>query len=347
MNGTDISTDERIRSFAASVRVHLDDLPNDELDDIMVGLSGDLADQAADNDGVLDLGDPAAYAEELRSAAGLPPRGEKAKGPSPRERFAEWRGGVADSIRRSALGAWLLDFLLAMRPLWWVLRGFAIHALVILYPTMWIYPYQYGRTVFPASPIEWILLVALIVLSVQWGRGRWVPKTWLRHARTIASILAVCVLPIALYSLLAPRVEYVDSGSVPQGLQLDGVQIGNIFAFDENGEPIERVQLYTGKGTPLNLYGANSTGMQIGQLHDDGETLTIPFRDYRNQPVWNVFPLDEGLLNPNKGEAKKSSIHQPSPPFQRAPGISAIAPTPSPTPVATDPVTDPPATPAP
>lgn len=345
MNGTDVSTTERIRSFAASVRQHLDDLPDDELDDIIVGLSGDLADQAADNDGVLELGDPGLYAEELRSAAGIPPRGEKLKRVPLSARFADWRSGVTASIRRSAFGAWLLDFLLAMRPLWWMLRGFAIYALVILYPTMWIYPYQVGRGVFPDSPIEGILLFAFVVLSVQWGRRRWLPKAWMRGMRVIVSILAVLILPFALYSLLTPRVEYVDSGYIQQGLQLDGVQIGNIFAFDENGDPIEHVQLFTGRGTPLNLYGTNSSGMDIGQLYDDGETLTVPFRDYRNQPVWNVFPLDEGTLSPNSGEVKKSSIRQPSPPFPRTPGVSAIMPTPSPTPVPTDPAPDPSPTP--
>lgn len=347
MNGTDIAIAERIRAFAASVRQHLDDLPEDELDDILGGLSADLADQAADNDGVLELGDPAAYAEELRSAAGLPPRGEKVERRPLGERFTDWRRGVADSIRRSAFGAWALDFLVAMRPLWWVLRGFGIYALAILLPTTWIYPYQAGRGVFPVSPIEGLLLFAFVVLSVQWGRGHWLPKTWMRGLRLGVSIVAVLILPVALYSLLTPRVEYVDNGSAPWGLQLDGVQIGNIFAFDENGEPIEHVQLYTGKGTPLNLYGADSSAMEIGQLYDDGETLTVPFRDYRNQPVWNVFPLDEGTLNLNTGEAKKSSIRQPSPPFQRAPGVTATVPTPTPTPAPTDAVTDPAATPAP
>ncbi|MFT4260010.1 hypothetical protein [Microbacterium sp.] len=348
MNGTDVSLDERIRSFAASVRQHLDDLPDDELDEILSGLTADLADQAADNDGVIELGDPAAYAEELRTAAGLPPRSAKPARPPLGERLSAWRSRVAADIRGSAFGAWVLDFLSAMRPLWWVLRGFGLYALVLL-PTGWPYPDQFGRTVVPNSPIEAVLLLASVIVSVQWGRGLWLPKAWLRRVRTVVSVLAVLVLPFALYSLVTPRVEYIDDGAyMPQGLLLDGVQVGNIFAFDENGDPIEHVQLYTGKGTPLNLYGADGTGVDYG-WQDDGESVVLPFRDYRDQPIWNVFPLDEATFDPKTGEPKKSTIHQPGPPFRRAPSITGAEPSPTPTPTPTDaaaePSTDP--TPAP
>ena len=198
MNGTDISIDEQIRAFAASVRRHLDDLPEEELDDILGGLTADLTDQAADNDGVLELGDPAAYAEELRSAAGLPPRADASKRPP-------------------AFGAWLLDFLVALRPVWWVLRGFAMFVLLTG---------ALGSGMMPTSPASWLFAIALIVVSVQWGRGRWLPRNWIRHVRTIVSVVAVAIMPFALASVLTPRVEYVESGGyMQQGLLLDGVQI--------------------------------------------------------------------------------------------------------------------------
>ncbi|WP_150954335.1 hypothetical protein [Microbacterium testaceum] len=37
-----------IRTFAAAVRAHLDDLPVEEADDLLDGLEADLADQAAE-----------------------------------------------------------------------------------------------------------------------------------------------------------------------------------------------------------------------------------------------------------------------------------------------------------
>ena len=72
MNATEAPIHDRIRAFADVVRAHLDDLPRDEVDEIVEGLTSDLAEQAAEGDGALDLGDPAAYAAELRSAAEMP-----------------------------------------------------------------------------------------------------------------------------------------------------------------------------------------------------------------------------------------------------------------------------------
>ena len=65
---TTTPTDE----FAAKVREALSDLPPDELDELTDGLEADLAERAEESG--LELGDPSAYAEELRAAAGYPPR---------------------------------------------------------------------------------------------------------------------------------------------------------------------------------------------------------------------------------------------------------------------------------
>ena len=342
MNDTAVSIDEQIRSFALAVREHLDDLPAEELDEIIGGLSADLADQAADDGGVLELGDPAAYAEELRAAAGLPPRAEGHPRPALRERFTAWRTATAESIRRSAFGAWLLDLLLALRPVWWVLRAFGLWAvgtlLIALLP-----PYPYGpfaQWAVPSNPLEWLALFGLIVVSVQWGRGRWLPKNRLRHIRTVASILAVLLLPSVFVSMFAPQAEYVADDYVPQGLMLDGVQVMNIFAYDEAGNPIDRVQLFTGKGTPLNLYGEGGGSIALSEgdgevevgFQNDGMTVTVPAKDYRGKAVWNIYPVDEAELDASTFEPDLSSTKRPEPPFQKAPGLDATDPTPSPSP---------------
>lgn len=361
MNDTDVSTDERIRAFAAAVRTHLDDLPDDELDEIVGGLSADLTDQAADNDGVVELGDPGAYADELRSAAGLPPRSEATRRPRLRERAAAWRIGVVDGIRRSAVGAWVLDLLLALRPVWWVLRGIglfaAIAALIAYLPPFPYPPFQsYGMWEMPSSPLHWLALLAFLIISVQWGRDRWLPKNPLRHVRTVAGILAVLVLPGLVASMLTPRVEHVYATEPVgiSGLALDGVQINNIFAFDADGNPIERVQLFTGKGTPLDLYGSAGGEVMLTEegeevrfgVQDNGQLTTIPSEDYRGKPVWNIYPLDEAEWDPMTAQPDLSTAKRPEPPFQKAPSIDAASATPGPTPTPS-PVPQPTETPAP
>lgn len=346
MNDTAVTLDEQIRSFAAAVRAHLDDLPADELDEIVGGLTADLTDQAADNGGVLDLGDPAAYAEELRSAAGLPPRTETRRRTPLGVRIRGWRDRTAQGIRRSPIGAWVLDLLLVLRPVWWVLRGYGIYVVVL---AVIITKVGNGGALdhwmIPDTALEWGAVAVLAVVSVQWGRGQWLPKNALRHIRTVSSVVALIALVVTLPAAFTPRVEYVgDEYGLQGGLRLDGVQINNIFAFDAEGDPIDQVQLFTGKGTPINLYGQNGgqrlysekTGETEVGLQDDGMRVTIPAEDYRGKPIWNIYPLDETDLDVDTYQPDLSTIKRPEPPFQKAPSIDATNATPSPTPSPAD-----------
>ncbi|MFJ4254190.1 hypothetical protein [Microbacterium sp. NPDC090003] len=344
MNDIDVSIDERIRAFAAAVRTHLDDLPEEELDEIMSGLAADLADQAADNGGVLEVSDPAVYADELRSAAGLPPRDADRPVPPLSERIRDGRARAAESIRRSPFGAWLLDLALALRPVWWVLRGYGMYVTILF-----LIVGGYGRDhwMVPASIAEWGALGVLVIVSVQWGRGQWLPRNPLRHMRTAASVLAVIALLGAIPAASTPRVQYTDDDVQPSGLLLDGVQINNIFAYDAEGNLIDRVQLFTSKGTPINLYGqeggqyvydengeiveTENGGQQQYGIQDDGTRATIPSDDYRGRPVWNIYPLDETDIDPTTGIPGTATVKRPQPPFQKAPDFTAM-PTPTPTP---------------
>ena len=56
-----------IASFAASVRAELADLPAEEVEELTEGLEADLA-EAFREDLARELGDPSAYAAELRTA---------------------------------------------------------------------------------------------------------------------------------------------------------------------------------------------------------------------------------------------------------------------------------------
>lgn len=327
MNTADASLDERIRSFAASVRAHLDDLPAEDAEDITTGLVADLVEKAADNGGAIDLDDPAAYAEELRLAAGLPSRSAAARSIPLGVRFSTWRSSTAASIRRSAFGAGTLDLLITLRPVWWVLRGAAIYAVLLA---------MTGRTwggFWPEMPLGWLALAGITLVSVQWGRGRWLPENRLRHVRTAVSVVAVIALPFAFVWMATPHVEYYDEGYYPQdGLMLDGAEVGNIFAYDAEGNLLPEVQLFTEDGTPLDLIGANRDEEFIWSGGDD-ETVTVPLRDFRDQPIWNVYPLQEASMDDWTGEVEESTLAPAEAPFERATPVARQAsPTPTPTP---------------
>ena len=71
MNDT-VQTSPAVAAFVAQVRARLGDLTEEEREELLGGLEADLAERLAE--GETELGDPAAYAAELRAAAGLEPR---------------------------------------------------------------------------------------------------------------------------------------------------------------------------------------------------------------------------------------------------------------------------------
>ncbi|MFT4220771.1 MAG: hypothetical protein QM611_09665, partial [Microbacterium sp.] len=207
-------------------------------------------------------------------------------------RVARARAAASARLRSSRAAAWLLDLLVALRPVWWVARGWALYAI----PASMLddgdsSPWR------PNSLGSWLMLAAIVLLSVQWGRGRWAPAAWLRGLRITASVVAVALLPILIGAAVnamgnaGEAVDYDESYSTP-GLVLDGKDVKNIFAYDAAGEPIDRVQLFDQDGRPLTTVGANRDDGVVwdDRCGDDGDApvaLTSPGR----APVWNVFPL--------------------------------------------------------
>jgi len=109
---------EQVTAFAKAVRRELTDLGPDTLDDLTDGLEADLADKLADGE---PLGDPAAYAAELRAAAGVEPRGRKRRGVDfdsiARTAFHETRDEFRGFVSRHSWAAALVAFLVSLRPL--------------------------------------------------------------------------------------------------------------------------------------------------------------------------------------------------------------------------------------
>ncbi|SEN34092.1 hypothetical protein [Cryobacterium luteum] len=295
------TTIQSIRDFAIAVRAALSDLPTDDVDELTDGLEADLTEQAADVDAGdlavpdFELGDPVAYADELRGAAGLPVRGtdETARVPQLRRlrtRVGDARVGAARRIRSSAAGAALLDFLLALRPAWWVLRGWVVYAVVAVFAGG-------ALSTVPTDPLRWVVLTAFVVLSVQWGRGRWLPWRWLPGFRTVVSVCAVLVLPIVLLATAqnagAQNSAYLDYNPAPlPGLMQNGEQVTNVFAYDADGQPLTDVQLFDQDGRSLNVVNDPANTNYLPQLDKAGEQdMVVPSLLVPAGGGWNVFPL--------------------------------------------------------
>lgn len=274
--GTEVAT------FAAAVRAALVDLPPDDLDELTDGLEADLTERAADAGE--DLGDPVAYAEELRAAAGYPPRSARSHlGDTlpnlrtlPQELRRRWDALVA----RHSLIAGAVGFLVSLRPVWWVFRGAAAYALLATF--LGINGHQW-----------WLIGAVFVVLSVQSGRGRMRDRGWVRWLTRAVSAIVIVAAPFMLGWVLnawnnAMYPAY-SGGEVwyPQSLNVGGAQIDNIYAYDAAGEPIEQVQLFDQNGNPLNL--TTDTNAAFWGTQDGA--MVVPSGDVPGRAGWNVYPL--------------------------------------------------------
>ncbi|ALD11892.1 hypothetical protein [Clavibacter capsici] len=295
MNTADPALDARIAAFAAAVRARLADLDPEDVDDLTGGLEADLQEEAADHDGALELGDPVRYADELRTSAGLPERVVEAPSRSPlaqlRQRIDETGRELLRTVRGNRELSKALDLAIAFRPVWWLLRAWAGYqcALIVLEV---LFGSDHALLLLPRGPLGWLLLLALTVISVQWGRGRWAGTRFSRTSRAVVSTLTalalVLLVPLALTE--DGGGTYVDESAYPTsyeqpGLSLDGKQVTNLFAYDAEGNLLDRVQLFDQDGKPLTTIGSYATD---GTASDPmtGEPVTPA------DGAWNVFPLD-------------------------------------------------------
>ena len=338
MNTADPTLDTRIQAFAAAVRARLADLDPEDVDDLTGGLEADLQEEAADHDGALELGDPVRYADELRSSAGLPDRAVDTGAASPlhqlRDGVRARAGELHARIRAHRELSAILDLVIVFRPVWWLLRawaGYQMLAIVVLG----------SLRVLPTDPISWTVLIVLTVISVQWGLGRWARSRPARTLRTAVSAVTAVVLVALIPSMLNELAVrgYDDSEAAypasyeQPGLSLDGEQVTNLFAYDAEGDLLDRVQLFDQDGDPLTTIGSYATD-GLATDPTTGEPVTP------SDGAWNVFPLrgEDAAVVTGTIDGSEAVVR---PPFAKALPLGAD---PDVTPSATPGPTDPPAT---
>ncbi len=332
-----------VARFVEQVRAELDDLGADEIDELTGGLEADLDDALADGDGATPadrLGDPVAYAAELRAAAGLPPRamvgGARGAALSGlRAEVGRLRGRARARLERQPGWPATRDFLVALRPVWWVARAW------IAYQVLHANVRGSFGTVLPNSLGGWVVLALLVVASVQMGRRMLAGRgRWWRRAVVAVNVLAVICLPPALSHAEGQTVFY-SGGVMPpsNGLWLNGTEVRNVFPYDAQGRPLQGVQLFDENGRPLDVGDSARTPL----MDDAGaEVAQVPAVSTDSQPLWNVYPLRQQVrqLNTVDGSLSAPSGPQPAPLPQPtvqgllAPSAAELTPAPTATPSA-------------
>lgn len=306
-----------VAAFVDDVRAHLADLDTDTLDDLVGGLDADLADQLADG---VPLGDPAAYAAELRAAAGLaptpPPTRRRLDGPrglgragmvalrEPDRPLDAARAHLDRVVEHPRVRpAW--DVVVALRPAWWLLRAWLAATMLDQATGPWEQP-----TLIPslgAPGLGWLVLASAIVVSTLVGTGRLWPGGRRGWARVLVLAGNLALLGTVLFgavhvddaTTLSSRYDggydeysagYDAARSEP--LSNDGAPVTNVFVYDAAGRPVPRAQLVDQEGRPLDLRLAPDEAEST--VDDDGTTtfaVTFPCPTLSGALVLrNVFP---------------------------------------------------------
>jgi hypothetical protein len=336
-----------VQEFLAAVRAQLADLDPDEQREILDGLEADLTDLVAERGGEA-LGDPVAYARELRAAAGLEPEmgrvRERLHVPARIHALLDRFHRKWDSMVARTPGD-AQDLLSALRPVWWVFRGW----LAVETAALWLG--DWSLTIVPGGGLPGAGAVLLgVALSIQLGRGRlWPADGWRRIAVLRVALLglncfALAMIPVVLNGLDHGHVAVHDSAflagfhggfrSAAQqapvtrraGVYADGKWVSNIYPYDAKGRPLVGVQLFNQIGQPINV---------VSQAECTYTTPDTPGEDVRVYYPWtngsvqtnNVFPLPSRVQSSSEPDPNAFSMADPPTvgqfPLERVPSVSS------------------------
>lgn len=288
----------QIADFAAAVRAALGDLPADEVEELTEGLEADLAEAYAE-DLARELPDPVSYAAELRGAAGLP---TPAPARGPLAQIGAQVGELGADLRRSLhahpVSAATLDFLVTLRPAWWIVRAWAAYQCFGAF-------FGFEGDLLPRSLFQLVLLLVLISGSVFLGLRSW--PGWVRSLIGAGNVIAVLATLVALTQVPTHDdlsrswdgsgtydAGYGEVEGDGTGVYLDGNEVTNIYAYNARGEAMHGVQLFDQDGNPLttSVPGGNGCLEKVAETEECAKPgAWAPTVLETGAQAWNVFPM--------------------------------------------------------
>lgn len=283
-----------VRLFLERVRERLDDLPAQEREDLLTDVEPSVLASAQEGDAPVEarLGPPERFADELRAAAGLPPRTLVIPPPSAAP-IPEPRPPLRDVLRAHPVYQRLDGPARELAPMWWLVRGYvAVCVLAAAVAGEW--------TAVPFRSSGAFETVASVLVGI--GVSVWIG---LRRRRASAAAIVVnvalvlCTLAVAAVGvgdLDASR--YADTVYVNEpmaGLSFNGGSVGNVFAFDRNGALLYDVRLFDGDGQPLTVGDGDADPMRRVPKSSTGDLA------YNDFPIRYFEPGTTRVANPSAG----------------------------------------------
>lgn len=279
------TTTNEVELYYERVRAALGGLDPEIRDDLLDDLPDHLAEVLAEGEGsLLDrLGEPEAYAEELCTAAGVEvaPAGRG---------YREVLDRVAEVVRRFDARAGrlvgyprLMDLFRAVRPGWWILRGWIVAQFVsgTHDRSSW---HGFIPSIGGNQAMGFVCTVALIIASVWLGQRSLRFADWPRRLMIAAS----AVIAVWAVFLLANNAGGTSSG---YGGFVDDPYSGfpsvtDVYVYDKDGNAVDQARLFDQDGNPI----------QVGDGYcEDGQPARAT--DPETVGVW-IYPLCPGVPGP-------------------------------------------------
>jgi hypothetical protein len=308
-----------ITAYLYAVRAALGDLPESTRDELLEDLPEHLAEVLVEAGGTLveRLGPPEAYAAELRASLGFV---GGFPDPPPPGKLVELRAALLSRLRVAdvKLGPLLgyeraSEFVLLLRPAWWVLRGYLL-AMVVAWmlddsgQPMGLLPRIGG------SELVALLLLAAAVLGSIWlGRrsfrsaAPW-PR-WALYAGT--TVLALVAIGGFFNADSSTRDSNYSDVNYDNSNPFSGVE--DVFVYDQQGRLLPGVRIVDQYGAPIELGTPYCSDPTTGEyLHTDH--MGYPYCP-RNAPF--ATPSDERSPAPT-ATAASSAPAVPTPTASRS-----------------------------
>lgn len=311
MNST---AQDQIGDYVAGVRAALVGLPDSTREELLEDLPEHLAEVLVEDQGTLvdRLGTPEAYAAELLATAGFvggfpdpPRRGPRLPIDEARDnvlqvlRLLDDRIGPVIGYKRAS------EFLVLLRPAWWVLRGYLV-AMMIAYlfgdngGDLGLLPRLGGSEV-----VALILLGVCVVGSILLGRRAGSLAKWPRYALWSGTAL------LALFAIGG----FLDTDS-------DARHPGysDVSSYDTNPfSNVQDVYVYDGQGrlvTDARLFDQDGSPIQLGQGWcsdpETGETTTSRHLGYPRCPESAPFGVRPSAAVPTASADETPATSAPS-----------------------------------
>jgi len=320
-----------VAAYAADVRRALSGLTPEQVDDLTDDLEQTLADALADDHrsgagvGLVGMFGPAkAYADELRAAAGLDAVPARRRSLGQRVRHLPGSAVAAvEPIRAQPWWPGFAGFVRSLAPIWWVLRGWVVFQVL----STAVGSSAHGTL--PSGLVGWVAFLAIVLVSVQWGRGLWRSGRALTAVFWVVSVFAVLALPPALAnasdgSWNGTGDPYVQAPPpMADGVYVGGALASNLYVYDADGNPVAGAQVFDPQGRPVKL-----TSDDTGYWYDEQNGATVqlvPATAADGSQRWNVYPLRTQEFNYDDPDAP-GAVADPLWPFAKAGAVLTPSP---------------------